>query len=236
MNIFAVDEDPRKAARALCDNHVHKMVLEGAQVLCAAADLAGIEGMPYRTVSRGHPCVRWAGASLDNWEWLCAHAHELGLEYVRRRGKSHKADEVVAWAMAQEFPADRLGLQQFAMCVYPKVGRYVGDRSHAYAADIYRQYYIRKELAWAELARVRAIANVAAGSTPSRNNRPIMVWTSPGVRPVWMSDEVPGWRPTEVQLRIARRWGNGRKFDPRNLTDSEITDLGAIADVSILAA
>ena len=37
MNIFALDNDPTAAARSLCD-HIGKMLLESAQLLCNAYD------------------------------------------------------------------------------------------------------------------------------------------------------------------------------------------------------
>ena len=33
MNIFVVDEDPRVAAKSLCDKHVVKMIVESGQML-----------------------------------------------------------------------------------------------------------------------------------------------------------------------------------------------------------
>jgi len=36
MNIFYIDRDPVIAAQMSCDKHVVKMILESAQMLCAA--------------------------------------------------------------------------------------------------------------------------------------------------------------------------------------------------------
>ena len=36
MNIFVVNEDPSKAAVALCDKHVPKMIVETTQMLVSA--------------------------------------------------------------------------------------------------------------------------------------------------------------------------------------------------------
>ena len=49
MNIFVVDTYPVLAARALCDRHVVKMVLETAQILST------ISGGPYRPTHQNHP-------------------------------------------------------------------------------------------------------------------------------------------------------------------------------------
>ena len=36
MNIFILDEDPKRAAEYHCDKHVCKMILESGQMLCTA--------------------------------------------------------------------------------------------------------------------------------------------------------------------------------------------------------
>jgi hypothetical protein len=59
VNIFAVDEDPARAARALVDTHVVKMTLEAAQILSTALRDAGVEAdYLYAATHRNHPCVR----------------------------------------------------------------------------------------------------------------------------------------------------------------------------------
>ena len=41
MNIFYLDKDPVKAARAQYNKHIVKMILESAQMLCAAHHVLG---------------------------------------------------------------------------------------------------------------------------------------------------------------------------------------------------
>ena len=36
MNIFALDSDPFKAARMMCDKHIPKMIVETAQMMASA--------------------------------------------------------------------------------------------------------------------------------------------------------------------------------------------------------
>ena len=71
MNIFALDRDPRKAARGLQDLHVGKMLIEACQLLCSAHPL---DAAPYRRTHFNHPCAVWTRASLSNYRWLAAHA------------------------------------------------------------------------------------------------------------------------------------------------------------------
>lgn len=98
MNIFAVDEDPDAAARALVDKHVVKMPLETAQILSTALRERGhADGLTflYGSTHTGHPCVRWAGASPANFAWTLRHGLALGREYARRYDDSHKSVEEV---------------------------------------------------------------------------------------------------------------------------------------------
>ena len=39
MNIFVLDNDPKKCAEAHCNKHVVKMILEHAQLMCTAHHL-----------------------------------------------------------------------------------------------------------------------------------------------------------------------------------------------------
>lgn len=77
MNIFVVNTDPREAARALCDIHVNKMIVESMQMLTTALKQSGIlapDELPFRKdgITRysgnahpHHPCTKWVGEHLD---------------------------------------------------------------------------------------------------------------------------------------------------------------------------
>lgn len=94
MNIFAVDNDPYKAAQNLCDKHVVKMVLETTQILCTVANEKGFNS-PYKSTHKNHPCVLWAKLSPFNWSWLLVHGIALCNEYSARYGKVHKCEEIL---------------------------------------------------------------------------------------------------------------------------------------------
>lgn len=104
MNIFAVNNDPRRAARDLPDKLVVKMPTESLQLLTPWAFNAhgvkiekpgqkelfdsdkkyyGIKGFAH------HPCAKWLYESPSNVGWLLCHALEMNLEYLRRYGKVH---------------------------------------------------------------------------------------------------------------------------------------------------
>jgi hypothetical protein len=94
MNIFAVDRDPRRAARCLGDRHVVKMTLETAQILCTVARLHGHRA-PYRSTHVHHPCVVWAAERHANFRWLVLHGLALAEEYERRFGRKHRSGRVI---------------------------------------------------------------------------------------------------------------------------------------------
>lgn len=106
MNIFVLDYDPEKAAQMLCDKHVVKMVLETAQMLCAAFDNA-----PYKKTHANHPCTLWSQESSGNYTWLVEHGLAIAAEYTLRYGKIHKSQSVIEWCRDHQheltFPTTR---------------------------------------------------------------------------------------------------------------------------------
>jgi hypothetical protein len=96
VNIFAVNNDPRLAARDLPDKLIVKMPTESLQLLTPWAFNThnvyiqkpdgtnyGIKGFAH------HPCAKWLYESPANVGWLLCHALEMNLEYSRRYGKVH---------------------------------------------------------------------------------------------------------------------------------------------------
>lgn len=94
MNIFYLDPNPIRAAMLHCDVHVRKMILESAQMLCAAHE----EGSaPYKRTHYNHPCTKWVREDLGNYLWLCRLGLALCEEYTARTNKVHKTQEVLQW-------------------------------------------------------------------------------------------------------------------------------------------
>jgi len=101
VNIFILDLNPVRAARYLCDKHVPKMATESAQMLASALRANGAadmhmpltkSGTPYRGGYHRHPCTVWAGACIENFDWLCLHGEAICQEYMERFGKQHGCD------------------------------------------------------------------------------------------------------------------------------------------------
>jgi hypothetical protein len=134
MNIFAVDEDPTLAARALCDQHVIKMTLESAQMLCTITGQVA-----YRPTHEHHPCVLWLKESGANAAWLYQHALALATEYTHRFQRVHSSEGVIRSLQARWLSAFWEDHMPFVQCVPDDLVRLEGGE-----VDAYRDYYERK--------------------------------------------------------------------------------------------
>jgi len=148
MNIFILDTNLEKCARYHCDQHVVKMILESAQMLCTVLNENGIKS-PYRTTHVHHPCTLWAGESLSNWLWLRGLAKALNKEYKYRYNhtQNHKSYDIAASLPLPPIP-DK-GLTEFAQAM-PEQFRVKGDPVSAY-----RKFYIGEKLEFATWSRRR---------------------------------------------------------------------------------
>ena len=75
MNIFFLHRDPSRAAKAQCDKHVVKMVLETTQMLSTAVRRRGYD-IGYQSAYPKHPMTIWVGDTRDNFCWALQHAIE----------------------------------------------------------------------------------------------------------------------------------------------------------------
>ena len=142
MNIFVLDDCPKKSAEMACDKHVVKMILESAQMLCTVANDKGFES-PYKPVHRKHPCTIWVSKSRSNWEWLIDHSVALCDEYTSRYRKTHKSRAVIEWAKSLNIDLPSTGLTNFAQAMPEKYKR----RS---AVEAYRLYYLGEKKRFAK--------------------------------------------------------------------------------------
>jgi len=138
MNIFVLDADPAYAARAHCDKHVPKMILESAQMLST------VFGGPYKPTHKNHPCTLWVAESRQNAEWLWVLADALNCEYKDRfnHERNHKSWDAIepVWRDINALPD--IGLTPFAQAMPEE---FKDDD----AVDAYRAYYRSKPfVAW----------------------------------------------------------------------------------------
>ena len=94
MNIFFLHKDPIRAAKAQCDKHIVKMVLETTQMLSTAARRNGFD-IGYKAAYPKHPMTIWVGDTHDNFCWALEHAQELSKEYTARYNKFHACQKII---------------------------------------------------------------------------------------------------------------------------------------------
>ena len=95
MNRFIIEESPQKIAQSLCDQHVVKMPLEEAQMLCTALwhhapDYAEEKNL-YKPVHQKHPCTLWAMETSENFLFAYYLYSDMLLEYENRYCREHGA-------------------------------------------------------------------------------------------------------------------------------------------------
>tara|TARA_R110002096_G_scaffold244158_3_gene436401 strand:- start:1699 stop:2187 length:489 start_codon:yes stop_codon:yes gene_type:complete len=92
MNIFYLDRNARECAKAHCDKHVVKMILETAQLLSTAHRIIdgdrGNEEL-YKTTHKNHPSAIWVRESFDHYHWTFRLFKYLCEEYTKRYTKVH---------------------------------------------------------------------------------------------------------------------------------------------------
>lgn len=138
MNIFVLHKNPRKAAKMLCDQHVTKMTLETAQILCSVRWITGSEA-PYKPTHIKHPCVLWTKKSLGNYKWLVKHGLALAKEFKKRYKKQHKCREIILWCKKNYPEIPRKGITKFAQAMPEKYK----DENPVKA---YQNYYLQEKL------------------------------------------------------------------------------------------
>ncbi|WP_226007470.1 hypothetical protein [Natrinema salinisoli] len=147
MNVFWLDEDPRLAARYHCDQHVNKLLLEAAQVLCTAARENGYEAdFLYGSTHVNHPVTKWATESRANWLRLRDHADALNAEFV---GRYDKADDHASWTVIDRIDPDRIAFPSEEPTPRPQAMPDEYKRPDD-PVTAYRAYYAGEKADWAE--------------------------------------------------------------------------------------
>jgi hypothetical protein len=130
VNIFVLDEVPKKAAEYHCDKHVCKMILESGQMLCTAHWVLWLNELgktrsdfrllrdaknylvenipknkqpPWSMTHVNHPCSVWTRESISNYKWHLSLMSSLLSEYTLRYKRIHKAEKVFTW-LSQNLP------------------------------------------------------------------------------------------------------------------------------------
>lgn len=168
MNIFVLSLDPQKAAKAHCDKHVNKMIVEHLQMMSVALAHYGLEPARKKDGSfysvrayKNHPCTKWVKESMENFEWTYSLTWHLCKEFQSRYGKEHAGmqglNSINQVKVVKAFP--KIGNTQPAQAM-PDYCKVEGDPVQAY-----RNYYNWMKWEFATWER-------AGGTPPS--------WWAPG--------------------------------------------------------
>jgi len=116
MNIFVLDPDAEQIPRQTADQHLNKMILESAQMLCTALWVSGSEAQ-YKATHVSHPCSKWVRESLSNWIWLRDHALRLEDERQHRFGPKPMHKSAILVNSLNEPNIKDIGLTSFCMAM-----------------------------------------------------------------------------------------------------------------------
>mgnify|MGYP000090062780 FL=1 len=149
MNIFVLDPDPTVAASYHCDQHLHKMILESAQMVSTAMIQRefNIPGL-YKPTHINHPCTKWAAESNNNILWICELAAELDSirQSVSNCG-SHASMDIVN--LVQDYLESEFGfLTSNAHTPFIFDGPAIISIRPGSVIDHYQQFYRRKHNNW----------------------------------------------------------------------------------------
>jgi hypothetical protein len=147
MNIFALHPDPVICASYHCDQHLHKMILESAQMLSTAM----LETHPhlkpylYRPTHINHPCTFWVKQDINNALWLIDLCYELESIRDYLGCDPHKSMDIVKVA-ADNLSAVAPFRQEvsFIFCGPEEVSTKQGLTVH----EKYQEYYKLKQQQW----------------------------------------------------------------------------------------
>ena len=162
MNLFVLSECPFEAARAHCDIHVNKMIIETAQMLSTAHRLLDgkmfielsksgsklkkwdhpiLHATLYKSTHYNHPSSVWIRESSNNYSWAYCLFKGLCSEYTARRGKTHATELLLDNSLVQHPNNIKSGFETpFAICIADEYG--LADVKDPIEA--YRRYYIKK--------------------------------------------------------------------------------------------
>lgn len=152
MNIFVLDLDPVIAASYHCDQHLHKMILESAQMLSTAAHIhfPHLKGHIYAPAYEKHPCTIWVSESYSHMVWVCTLAtalEEIRLSSGNNRHSAMDVIDAISDNLCKSSYLDWNGEApaSFAEAMYP----HIKIRQDLSTVEKYQLYYRKKHAQWA---------------------------------------------------------------------------------------
>lgn len=147
MNIFVLDLDPVIAASYHCDQHLHKMILESAQMLSTAAHkhFPHIREHIYKPAYEKHPCTIWVSESYSHMVWVCTLANSLEEIRLSSGNNRHSSMDVIDAVYSNVADPYALAPLEFAEAMYP----HIKIRQDLSTVEKYQLYYRKKHTQWA---------------------------------------------------------------------------------------
>ena len=146
MNIFVLSTNPVEAAHFHCDQHLHKMILESAQMLSTAAHsfFSHLKGHIYAPAYQNHPCTQWVCESPNHMVWVCVLATTLN-EIREDSGSNRHSSMDIIEAIADNLNTDYILTDLvFAEAMYP----HIKIRTDLTTVQKYQLYYRKKHEHW----------------------------------------------------------------------------------------
>ena len=145
MNRFIIDNHPDAIAKQLCDQHIVKMPLEEAQMLCTALrfhapDYAERRGI-YKKAYSKHPCTLWAMETRANYNFATRLYVAMLDEYRYRYGKEHGAGKHLNSIIEGERYIPEGDLTRHPQCFS---GHDECKTDEAWPVIAYRSFYVTK--------------------------------------------------------------------------------------------
>lgn len=151
MNIFILSQDPKQAAQYHCDQHIHKMILESAQMLSTAAYdwFPNLRQHLYKPTHLYHPCTQWLKESICHMSWLVILAEELN-EIRKAQGcASHRSMHIINAISDNIIPTDHFHPKHFAEAM----PSFISLRTSINTVEKYHIYYRYKHAQWLDSGR-----------------------------------------------------------------------------------
>lgn len=152
MNIFVLSQSPEKAAAYHCDQHIHKLILESAQMLSTAALKMLVPSSHkyfYKPTHQNHPCTLWLQESLGNCHWLIDLCDELESIRFSLNHPSHASMDIIKCFYDYSFEG-RLGFD-YSLTPFTFAGPAFIKLDNLRYPDIsskYQAYYRYKHKQW----------------------------------------------------------------------------------------
>lgn len=197
MNVFVLDNAPDVASTMVCNQHLNKMVLEIAQILCdVALDLGQDPSeVPYKHTKGNQAPQRWVARTFGNWTWALQHGFGLLEQLGLRFGRDHACRQIFTLAESGKLRRPDGG----SIEPFPKT--WAGDPVLWLPEDpvqSHRLYYARKRELWGKDGKQ-------------------MTWSPPSSEPAWLTSRVISFEERQLEKQASR------DEDARRLSAGEVT-------------